>query len=71
MRECATCGRRYLRRNLVEVWTVRNVGHRAGWVKQKVRQCLACQPIPQSQQLLRVIRVRAVVTALRRRAVGR
>lgn len=69
-RECATCGDTYLRRNLVEVWVVRNVGHRAGWVKQKVRQCLACQPLPRSQQLLRVIRVRATVMPLRR-AVGR
>lgn len=63
-RRCETCGEPYHRRNYLEVWTVRNVGHRDGWVKRRVRQCLRCQPVQQSVQLLRVAHVRVNVRAL-------
>jgi hypothetical protein len=63
-RRCETCGGPYWRRNFVEVWTVRQEGARAGWVKRIVRQCLKCQPTALSIQLLRVMHVRVGVRGL-------
>lgn len=63
-RRCETCGEPYHRRNYVEVWTVRNDGHRDGWIKRRVRQCLKCSPIATTVQLLRVMHVRVGVRAL-------
>jgi ribosomal protein S27AE len=63
-RQCETCGATYLRRNLVEIWTVRAEGRRDGWVKRLVRQCLRCQPTTLSLQLLRVMHVRTNVRTI-------
>lgn len=70
-RQCETCGAPYLRRNMVEIWVVRNEGHRDGWHKRLVRQCLRCQPTTLSLQLLRVMHVRTNVRALGRRPHGK
>jgi hypothetical protein len=51
-RSCDVCGGSYSRRDLVEVWTSRNPGHRIGWVKMRVRRCHDCATLVQSQRLI-------------------
>lgn len=41
-RICSVCFRPYHRRNLVEAWTMTNVGHRDGWRKEISRVCVGC-----------------------------
>lgn len=64
-RDCALCGRSYHRRNLIQVWDVQNVGHRAGWHQATIRVCLHCQTPAKTQQVLRVAYT-APARALRR-----
>lgn len=61
---CELCGRRYYRRNLIEVWSVRAEGARMGWNKRTARICLSCQPERLSLQLLRVAHVPVTVRGL-------
>lgn len=56
-RSCDTCSQPYWRRNLVELWTVRNEGHRTGWTKVKVKQCMQCQGTRQSVAILNAAHV--------------
>lgn len=51
-RQCDTCSETYWRRNLTEVWAVRNDGHRRGWMKVVARQCMACQNVETSRRVL-------------------
>lgn len=69
-RICVSCGQRYYRRNIIEVWTVRNEGSRAGWVKRRIRQCLTCQPVTRSVALLRVAHVAVNVRIPRARSAA-
>lgn len=57
-RECMRCGKTYLRRDRIEVWTARNPGHRAGWSKSLVLVCLTCAPAQQSRRILMLASVR-------------
>lgn len=52
-RHCDTCGRRYWRRDVIEVW--RNGNGR--WTKTTIRQCLTCQSPATVRRLLRVVSV--------------
>ena len=52
MRECSQCGARYLRMNVVDVWTVRAPGKRAGWIKEKTRLCNACCTLRQAAKMM-------------------
>jgi hypothetical protein len=58
MRECARCGKTYLRRDRIEVWTSRNPGHRTGWRKEIVKVCLQCASAQQSRRILMLVSVR-------------
>lgn len=49
MKSCSVCGKPYYRRNLLEVWDVRNPGHRVGWGKTELRVCLGCSSAQRSQ----------------------
>jgi len=51
-RVCDQCGEPYARRNLIEAWTLRNVGSRIGWSKVTVRICCACLPQRVAERLL-------------------
>jgi hypothetical protein len=64
MRLCENCGRRYYRRNLLQVWDVRNTGHRDGWHQTTIRVCLTCQSPAATQRVLLATVVRS---AARRR----
>ena len=59
-RRCDNCGRSYLRRNLTEAWTVRNPGHRGGWMKQIQKICMNCQTITASKRVMLVASVNVV-----------
>lgn len=61
---CNACGEPYYRRNLTELWTTRNEGHRAGWTKVVARICNTCLPTAKAQ---RVLMVAAVHMTSRRR----
>jgi hypothetical protein len=67
-RACSTCGETYHRRNLVQVWDTRNVGHRDGWHQTTIKVCLRCQTPKSTQQMLRVATVASFkpLRALRR-----
>lgn len=51
-RRCSVCGDPYNRRNLVEVWTTQNQGHRAGWQKTEMRVCPRCGPEATARRLI-------------------
>jgi len=57
-RHCDTCGKPYFRRNLFVAWVQRNPGHRDGWHRREVRQCLTCQPLTMTLNLLRVAHIK-------------
>ncbi len=61
-RACTGCGRTYHRRNLIEVWDTRNLGHRIGWHKTRVRLCLDCQKVEQSRRVLVLAHIQPVMT---------
>lgn len=61
-RECSTCGRTYFRRNRMELWAVRNEGHRTGWQKVEIKQCMNCQTAPQTRRVLMVAHVTVTKT---------
>jgi len=54
-RTCDLCGGGYNRRNLVEGWNVQNPGHRAGWVKTRIRVCTRCGGAPLANRILRAV----------------
>jgi hypothetical protein len=56
-RSCDKCGKPYLRRNLTEGWPIRNPGHRAGWIKQKIKICMNCSTPESTQRMLMVASV--------------
>ena len=51
-RHCTACGAAYHRRNLTEVWDVRNAGHRTGWHKAIARLCMACMSADKARRVL-------------------
>jgi hypothetical protein len=56
-RACDKCGDPYNRRDLIEVWTARNPGHRTGWMKARQRLCMKCSSVVQAQRILVVAQV--------------
>lgn len=54
---CTICNNRYYRRNLTELWTVRNPGHHKGWVKDVQKACLACISVSRATRILNVAQV--------------
>ena len=56
-RRCSICGKTYHRRNLQEVWDVRNPGRRIGWHKEVIKTCMNCLS---KQQALRIISIAIV-----------
>jgi hypothetical protein len=57
-RRCASCGERYYRRNVTEVWRTRQVEGRAVWRKTRVPLCTHCVKPAQAEQMLLVTGVR-------------
>lgn len=51
-RRCSHCKKRYLRRNVTEVWTTRNEGHRYGWQKDTAKVCMDCSSEQDSEKIL-------------------
>jgi len=51
-RLCTVCHRPYHRRNLVEAWTMTNVGHRDGWRKEISKVCVKCCNAKRAQRVL-------------------
>ncbi len=51
-RLCTVCHRPYHRRNLVEAWTMTNVGRRDGWTKEISRVCVYCCNAKRAQRVL-------------------
>lgn len=49
---CTECGEHYYRRDRVEIWYVRNPGHRIGWEKVIQSLCLSCSTTKRAQQIL-------------------
>jgi len=50
-RKCSQCGGKYFRRNLTEMWTMRNPGKRFGWHKEIGKICLGCMGVPESNRI--------------------
>lgn len=51
-RICDVCKNTYRRRNLTEMWTVRNPGHRKGWLKTIQKVCIKCLSVAQAHRIL-------------------
>lgn len=49
--KCSQCGKGYFRRNLTEMWTMRNPGKRFGWHKEIGKICLQCMDVPESNRI--------------------
>ena len=54
-RRCDECGEGYFRRNLTEVWDVRNPGKRMGWGKRISKLCCKCLTMKQVLRLLPMV----------------
>ena len=54
---CSVCGDVYYRRNLTELWLVRNPGHRKGWQKNVAKVCLKCMPVAKAHRVLDIAEV--------------
>lgn len=52
MRTCQACGQTYYRRNLLQVWDVRQEGSRTGWHQATIRVCLRCQSPTRTARLV-------------------
>lgn len=71
-RRCHGCGKTYHRVNTIDVWTIRNEGHRLGWNKQKVKLCNKCCTARQAERMMTVAHMQVIpVTSTRRIANGR
>ena len=57
---CASCGKPYFRRNLLEGWDEQNPGHRTGWDKKTVRICTHCQTAAQTHRILTQVKFAVV-----------
>jgi hypothetical protein len=66
-RHCQTCGKRYHRRDLLELWQQVAGGR---WVKRTVKQCLHCQTPATTRRLLMVAHVQIGPRGAVSRAVG-
>ena len=66
-RVCAVCGRTYLRRNLVEAWTVTNYGHRSGWRKEISKVCTNCSSVKHAKKVLMIAQIVPVSSGTRRK----
>lgn len=64
-RRCESCGTSYYRRNVLEAWTERNPGHRAGWNKSVRKTCLTCTSAKVANMVMMVIDTRAGATVRR------
>lgn len=62
-RKCDLCHKVYNRSNRIRVWTVRNFGHRDGWVKMDLKVCNRCMDDKQAQRMLSVASIRIVKKA--------
>lgn len=51
-RKCSQCNGKYFRRNLMEQWTGRNIGHRYGWFKEVAKVCLDCMSEYESKRII-------------------
>lgn len=49
---CSDCREPYYRRNLIEMWILRNPGQRIGWLKQTSKVCLTCLPVSKAHRIL-------------------
>jgi hypothetical protein len=56
-RVCTHCKETYFRRNLTELWTARNPGHRRGWSKTVAKLCMKCLTISQAQRVMVVAHI--------------
>lgn len=61
-RRCASCGDRYYRWHLTEVWQMREVAGRSVWRKTRVPLCTHCVKPAQAEQMLLVTGVRIVAS---------
>lgn len=51
-KRCSSCGKPYLRRNAMEVWTIQNAGHRYGWHKDIARVCTKCMSESEGERIM-------------------
>lgn len=51
-RRCSSCKKRYLRRNITEMWTVRAEGCRYGWQKDTAKICMDCMDEAESNRII-------------------
>lgn len=57
-RKCSHCGKKYFRRNMMDIWTVRAPGQRYGWRKETVKVCMGCMDVHESRHIMKIADVK-------------
>ena len=56
-RKCDRCGNTYFRRNRMEAWTSRSVGHRRGWQKETIKVCIKCMDVKEARRIISIVQI--------------